>query len=244
MTRADAMIVYNPNRNIFEDRPYIQDYSIKEVQVVLTRARLTIQLLDKIIQSDTFIFYFWYPKFSYLCWVALQLFVYFFDSQYLLTYIIVGLIWLTLVYSSWWIKHVTPILERALFSVDHLHASLKRAAAINTLSADDIARIRNINSLLQEDKDATLTQTKESYSIANKGVLAQYSDAKKGTAQTLQWIEVICDFFEKLRNLFQWEDPNMTFYFLIILIILFIFVTFLPLRFILSLSTFYKFWKG
>jgi len=42
MTRADAMIVYNPNRNIFEDRPYIQDYSIKEVQVVLTRARLTI----------------------------------------------------------------------------------------------------------------------------------------------------------------------------------------------------------
>jgi len=66
----------------------------------------------------------------------------------LLTYIIVGLIWLTLVYSSWWIKHMTPILERALFSVDHLHVSLKRAAAINTLSADDIARIRNINSLL------------------------------------------------------------------------------------------------
>ncbi len=66
----------------------------------------------------------------------------------------------------------------------------------------------------------------------------------KGTAFTLQWLEVICDFFEKLRNLFQWEDPNMTYLFLIMLVILFLFVTFLPLRIILSLATFYKFYKG
>jgi hypothetical protein len=42
MTRGDAMFVYNPNRNIFEDRPYITDYSINDVRVVLTRARLSI----------------------------------------------------------------------------------------------------------------------------------------------------------------------------------------------------------
>lgn len=56
MTRADAMIVYNPNRDIFEDRPYIYDYSIKDVQVALTRARLGIQLIAVVIKSDTFIF--------------------------------------------------------------------------------------------------------------------------------------------------------------------------------------------
>lgn len=60
----------------------------------------------------------------------------------------------------------------------------------------------------------------------------------------MQWMEVICDFIEKVRNLFQWEDPNMTFIFLLLLIVLFIFVTFLPLRFIIFLALFHKFYKG
>ena len=43
MTRGDAMIVYNPNRDITaEERTYKADYSIKEANVVLTRARLSI----------------------------------------------------------------------------------------------------------------------------------------------------------------------------------------------------------
>lgn len=75
-------------------------------------------------------------------------------------------------------------------------------------------------------------------------MIASYQDAKKGTAFTLQWIEVVVDFFEKLRNLFQWEDPNMTHHFLLILVVLFLFVTFLPLRFIISCAVFYKFYKG
>jgi hypothetical protein len=29
MTRFDAMIVWNPNRNMYEDRPYIEEYSLK-----------------------------------------------------------------------------------------------------------------------------------------------------------------------------------------------------------------------
>ena len=103
MTRADAMIVYNPNRDIMEDRIYNNDYSIKDVNVVLTRARLSLRLLNSIIQSDTFVFYFFYPKFSYCCWVALQLFIYYFDSRYILTYLIFGLIWLTLANSPWWL---------------------------------------------------------------------------------------------------------------------------------------------
>jgi hypothetical protein len=68
-------------------------------------------LIATIIKSDTFIFQFWYPKFSYICWAALHLFVYYFDSHYLLTYLLVGLIWLTLTHSLWWYKQVTPFLE-------------------------------------------------------------------------------------------------------------------------------------
>lgn len=90
------MIVYNPNRNIFEDRVYNNDYSIEDIKVALTRSRLSIQLLDRVIKSDTFIFQFWYPKFSYCCWLAIQFIIYFSHMDYLLTYISVGLIWILL----------------------------------------------------------------------------------------------------------------------------------------------------
>lgn len=93
-------------------------------------------------------FQYWYPKFSYICWVGIQLFVFCFDSKYLLTYLVFGLVWLTLTHSPWWTATVTPYLEQALFSVKHLHPLLKRGQAINILASDDIGLIRNINGLL------------------------------------------------------------------------------------------------
>jgi hypothetical protein len=97
MTRGDAMIVYNPNRDITaEERTYKADYSIKEANVVLTRARLSIQVCVDVLNSDAFIFYFWYPRFSYTCWVIMHIFIYYFDSKYILTYLVLGLIFWTL----------------------------------------------------------------------------------------------------------------------------------------------------
>lgn len=60
---------------------------------------------------------------------------------------------------------------------------------------------------------------------------------------------MICDFFEKARNLVVWEDPKMTSLFFCLLVVLFILVTFLPLRFILFIACIYKFicgrnWQG
>ena len=74
---------------------------------------------------------------------------------------------------------------------------------------------------------------KESYNIKDKGILGNYRDAKKGTTFTLQWMDVITDWFEKVRNLVQWSDPKMTKLFLIFLVFCFLLVTFLPMRFIL-----------
>ena len=57
-------------------------------------------------------------------------------------------------------------------------------------------------------------------------------------------MDIIADFFEKLRNLVLWEDANMTTLFFVLLIVLFIVVSFLPLRFILFLACAYKFASG
>ena len=57
-------------------------------------------------------------------------------------------------------------------------------------------------------------------------------------------MDVICDFFEKLRNLVVWEDPNMTRLFFYLLLVLFLIVTFLPLRFIIFVVFIYKYLCG
>ena len=57
-------------------------------------------------------------------------------------------------------------------------------------------------------------------------------------------MDVIADFCEKVRNLVLWTDQSMTSVFFVLLIILFIVVTFLPMRFILFLACAYKFACG
>jgi len=47
---------------------------------------------------------------------------------------------------------------------------------------------------------------------------------------TLNFLETICDFAEKSKNLIKWDEPLMTWYFFLLLVMLFIFVTFVPLR--------------
>ena len=41
-----------------------------------------------------FIFYFFYPRFSYTCWLLMQLFIFYYDPQYILTYLLLILIWM------------------------------------------------------------------------------------------------------------------------------------------------------
>ena len=90
-----------------------------------------------------------------------------------------------------------------------------------------------------------LKQINQEYNIQEKrGYLSKFWDMRKGTATTLNFIDRYCDYFEKYKNLIQWEDPRMTYIFFIVVIICFLVVTFLPLRFFMTMSYTYKFYKG
>ena len=57
-------------------------------------------------------------------------------------------------------------------------------------------------------------------------------------------MELICDFFEKSKNLVKWEEVKLTKIFSVILVFLFFIVTFFPLRTIIVLYLLYKFYRG
>ena len=87
------------------------------------------------------------------------------------------------------------------------------------------------------------------YGIKEKGIMGQYDNMKKGATHTFSWLDCICDFWEKVRNLVRWEDPAATWIYLGTLVIVFLVVTFLPLRQIIHIALVYKFvnkkkWQG
>ena len=69
-------------------------------------------------------------------------------------------------------------------------------------------------------------------------------ETKKGTGQTLIFIDLYCDYFEKYKNLILWEEPKMTALFSVALIVAFVIVTFLPIRFFIFASYTWRFYKG
>lgn len=74
--------------------------------------------------------------------------------------------------------------------------------------------------------------------------MGKFKDFKKSSTITLNAMDIICDFFEKTKNLIKWEEPRMTRYFFLLCIVFFIAVTFIPLRIIICVWLVYKFYRG
>jgi len=72
MTRIDSMIVFNPNRDIVEDRRKKSGYSFKEISTVMTRTKLIIFLMEYLKDIDRPVIYFDYPRYS-LFWFLVSL---------------------------------------------------------------------------------------------------------------------------------------------------------------------------
>ena len=65
MTRIDSVVIFNPNKDIVEDRKIKQGLSIKEISTILTRAKLLIFLFKFLQGIDRPVIYHDYPRFTY-----------------------------------------------------------------------------------------------------------------------------------------------------------------------------------
>lgn len=64
MTRLDSMVVFNPNRDIVEDRKKKSGFSFKEISTVMTRSKVLIFLFIYLQNIDRPVLYFDYPRYS------------------------------------------------------------------------------------------------------------------------------------------------------------------------------------
>lgn len=77
---------------------------------------MVIAMLEYIVTCDTFVFYFYYPRFSKTIWVCMHVFIHYFEMRLLLSYLIIAFIWLVMAWSEPWERNISPFLKKTFFS--------------------------------------------------------------------------------------------------------------------------------
>lgn len=242
MTTHRSILVENPNKGIIEDRKQKESYTFKEMNQVLARAKLVIFYWEWFINIDTFIYQFHYPKFSCIACALILFLIATFDPQYVLSYLLLIVVVLVATHSPYWAENCQQRFMDLLFK--DVHPLMKD---LNQIKKQDEVQFKKIQEqMFENDFQADeLLKLKADYNLEEKkGLMHRLREAKKGTAHTLNVIDLYCDYFEKYKNLLKWEDPKMTLLFFFVALVVLIIVTFLPLRLFLMLSFSYKFYKG
>lgn len=234
-TSINSLYAFHQNRNRCENRVMGDSYSLKKYQEVIWRLKLCSLAFEKFKNGQRFLFYHNYPKFSLYCEIFMVLFVYFFQSEHLLSYGLLALVIVLIINSGF----MNDPIKAFFFMERHRNQNLKDTDIKSQLFVDEeLTKTR-----LKEEKDK-LDEKSSLYNIKKRGILGRYNQFKQRSAKTLDKLEYFVDMFEKFKNLLCWQDEQMTKYFLFVVLILFAFFTFLPVRYITIIYLIRRFHKG
>lgn len=238
-TSITSLFEFHLNRNRVENRILNGDYSLKKYQEVVWRLKLFILAFEKFQNTQRILFYHNYPKFSLYCEIFLVIFVYFFRPEMLLSYLLMGLTIMLVLCSPQWKSSMAEKVNNFFFLPKHLNKDI-RITDIKTRAFvdEEMTKIK----LRNEKKE--INEKLQINNIKKQGLFGKYNNFKKGSAKTLDNLEYFVDLFEKFKNLVAWSDDVMTQYFFILVFVLYIFVTFLPLRYITIIYLIRRFYKG
>lgn len=163
------------------------------------------------------------------------LFVFFFDPSQLLCYGLLLLIACLIISSGL----LDELITETFFKKEHRNKDLKDTEIKSQFFVDE----ELTKTKLRENK-ALVEEKSSLYNIKKKGILGKYAYMKQASAKTLNKLEYAVDLFEKSKNLLSWRDHLMTKYFLIFVIVLYILVVSLPLRYITIVYLIRRFHKG
>ena len=91
---------------------------------------------------------------------------------------------------------------------------------------------------------STIKQIHQDYNIREKNIYAKLQDLKKSSTVTLNAMDSVCNFYEKTKNLIRWEEARMTQYFALVSFLMFLVVTFLPIRILFMIYLTRRFYRG
>ena len=108
-----------PNKNVTEEKAKKTLYKIKDLKLILFRLRLVFMFILKLKQINEYIFYFKYPRLSYLILAFLVIFTFLFDFEFIGSYILIFGILFLFSMSDYYKSNVHSFISNILFSKMH-----------------------------------------------------------------------------------------------------------------------------
>ncbi|EAR97919.2 PX domain protein (macronuclear) [Tetrahymena thermophila SB210] len=186
------------------------------------RFRRIIGYISKFFQIMEDLFYFKYPKLSNLFFAIILLYVICCDPSRIFTHIFMLIALLCLSFQ----KDIRQKLD--VFFKDQLLDQKNLFFAEPSFLTDDeelYEQMRNSFDKINIQKIVVEDNDDESTSIFQK-----YQNLKKKFTQIHRYLTTICNFCEKIKNIFTWKDPVVTTYLIIFLFLLCIIIHALPIR--------------
>ena len=220
------------NKNILEDNEAGDDNL--GVKILLKRLKKMFYLFDQLNLLYISIFQFKYPIFSIICMIFILLNLYFIQSKYIFAFLVKLLIILLFSKSQIYKVYLESYVNKYIFSYKNPY-DLK-SKIITTKKEIENKELTNPNYLVEKEELNIITDIIDPLTNYNKYKLKYFGFLVKIT----KYVGTV----EKIKNLFLWTDPKLTFYFLFLLIIVYLVIFRIDFKYIIMFSLTKKFLIG
>ena len=229
-----ALAAKNKNKKIIEDCPLDDDeeddkhFTVGMCMKRIKRIMLVFSLFDVFLQN---VFHFKYPIFSSVIMVLSMMYFAFCETKYLLTHILIFLAIILFSFSKVYQKYLGKKVQSYLFNYRNPYDE-------DSLYVHTVDEMEN-KQMGQSDYLVTEETKKFNFPTIKKS-----KEYKQTYLDLIFSITKIVAVMEKIKNLFLWTDPLLSFYFFSLVLILLLVVYNIEIRYILLVSFTKKFIKG
>ena len=224
----------NRNKKILEDMLLNNDDDDLSFKTLLKRIKKMLIFTKDFMYTYKTLFRFKYPLFSSFLMISFILFFIFLDAKYIVGSILFVFIIILLSFSRVYRTYLSPFFDKYLFSVKHPYDT--ESVFIITVKEEDAKEVKKEDYLIAKDEGGLISNIIDP--------IKHFKEYKENYLSILFVLTNLVSSIEKLKNLFLWTDPLLSFYFLVILLGFYLIVYKIEIKYIFMFSFTKKFIIG
>lgn len=233
-TSITAAVEKCKNKKFLENCSMEKSEDDISINVLFKRLKKIIMLISDLKDQWKILFRFKYPLFSSLMCFSISIYFMFFEIRYFITHILFFIAYIIFIYSSYYEEYLSPYSEKFIFSYKNPYYFESNVVTKVDLESDEMK------------KENYLTQQKEKKGLIQTIIdpIKNYKEYKSKYIEILFKITQFISSLEKLKNMFVWTDPVLTFYLFLLVICLFFVVYNIEFKYIILFGLWKKFFSG
>jgi len=229
-----ALATKNRNKNVLEDMTISKSEEEISIKTFFKRMKKMITLMKEFKNQYKSLFRFKYPVYSLILWIILVLYFLFCDITYIVFHVLLVISYVIFMYSTVFKNYISPFNERYIFKYQ------------NPYDFESIVMTKIDVEENEVKKENYLTEIKAKKNIIRTIIepIKNFKNYKNTYHQVLLNFTSFVSSMEKIKNLFLWTDPLLTFYLLVAILCLITILYSIKFKYIMLFSFSKKFISG